>query len=75
MYLESLQCWDHYLFGTIILHSVCFWLIYLLSYADDNMPHIVTDYIDDRIKSLEEASVAFLQWFANNLFKNNSEKC
>ena len=47
----------------------------ITTYADDNMPHTVTDNIDDGIKSLEEASAAFLQWFANNLLKNKSEKC
>ena len=37
--------------------------IEIASYADDNAPYIVTDNIDDLIKSLEGASAALFQWF------------
>ena len=47
----------------------------IASYADDNTPYIVVDNIDDFIKSLEEVSTAFFQWFDNNLLKNNNGEC
>ena len=47
----------------------------IASYADDNTPCIIADNIDDLFKSLEEASTALFQWFDNNLFKNNPDKC
>ena len=49
----------------------------IASEANDNTPYIV-DNTDDEIiiiKSLEEASAALLQWFANDFLKNNSDKC
>ena len=41
------------------------------------MPYIADNTDDEiiRIKSLEEASAALLQWFTNNFLKNNSDKC
>ena len=39
------------------------------SYADDNMPYITVDNINDLIKSLEEVSTAKFQWFDNNFLK------
>ena len=41
----------------------------IASYADDDTPYVAADDIDDLIKSLEEASTAFFQWFDNNLLK------
>ena len=38
------------------------------------IPHIA-DNIDDLIKSLEEASTLSFQWFDNNIFKRNLDKC
>ena len=35
----------------------------------------IADYIDDLIKSLEEASTVSFQWFDNNLLKSNPDKC
>ena len=47
----------------------------IASYADDSASYIVSDKIDDRIKSLEEASAILFQWFDNNLLKSNPGKC
>ena len=35
----------------------------------------IADYIDDLIKSLEEASTVSFQWFDNNILKSNPDKC
>ena len=48
--------------------------INIASYADDNTPYIAVDYIDDLIKSLEEASTALFQWFDDNLLNINPDK-
>ena len=48
----------------------------IASYADGNARYIAADNIDVLIKSLEEASTAFLfQGLNNNLLKNNSGEC
>ena len=35
-------------------------------YANDNIPYIVTDNIDDVIKSLKKASIVLFQWLDHN---------
>ena len=35
----------------------------------------MADDINGIIKSLEKASKALLEWFENNLLKNNADKC
>ena len=47
----------------------------IASYADDNTPYIAADNINDLIKSLEEASIALIQYFDNNLLKINPDQC
>ena len=47
----------------------------IASYVDDNASYIIADNINDLIKSLEEASTAFFQWFNNNLLKSHPCKC
>ena len=36
------------------------------SYADDNIPYVSADTIDEVIKRLETASVDLFKWFADN---------
>ena len=43
----------------------------IASCADYNTPYIIADNIDDLVK----ASIALFQWFDNNLFKSNPDKC
>ena len=45
------------------------------SYEDDNTPYVFADDINGVITSLEKASKALLEWFENNLLKNNADKC
>ena len=45
------------------------------NYADNNIPYLIADNIDDLIKSLKEASTALFQWFDNKLIKRNLHKC
>ena len=47
--------------------------INIASYADDNTPYIVADNTDDHMKSLEEASAAFVQ-YCNDLIIISSKK-
>ena len=44
------------------------------NYGDDNTSYVAADNIDDLIKSLEEASAAFFQWFDNSFLKKNLSK-
>ena len=44
-------------------------------YADDNTSFIVEDNIENVIASLEEATNALFDWFANNRLKSNPDKC
>ena len=48
--------------------------INIASYADDNTSDVAADNIDDLVKSLEEASTAFFQWFDNSFLKKNLVK-
>ena len=45
------------------------------SYADDSMPFIVENNIDNVIASLEQTPHALCDWFKNNCLKNNADKC
>ena len=47
----------------------------IVSYANDNTPHVSADNIDGVIKSLEEASEILFKWFNDNLMKINAGKC
>ena len=47
----------------------------IANYADDNTPYVIADNTDGLIKSLEETSIALIQWFDNNLLKSNHHKC
>ena len=48
--------------------------IHIASYADDSMPFIVENDIDNVIVSLEQVSDALFNWFKNNRLKNNVDK-
>ena len=45
------------------------------SYADDSMPFIVENNIDNVIASLEQAPHALFNCFENNCLKSNADKC
>ena len=45
------------------------------SYPNDNTLYAIADDINGVITSLEKASKALLEWFENNLLKNNADKC
>ena len=47
----------------------------IASYVDDSMPFLVENNIDNDIASLEQVSDASFNWFKNNRFKNNVDKC
>ena len=46
-----------------------FFVISNIGYADDHVPYITVDNIDDLIKSLDEVSTALFQWFDNDGLK------
>ena len=68
--------WDHYCL-TFFLENLFFIVddMNIASYADDNTPHIVANTVDDIIESLEQASDKLFDWFKQNLYKNNADKC
>ena len=45
------------------------------SYADDNTIYDIGDSINDVIASLEGSSEKLFQWFSDNQFKGNTDKC
>ena len=44
-------------------------------YADDNIPYMIADNVDDLITSLEQASNGLIEWFENSFLKSNADKC
>ena len=48
---------------------------YFASYADDNAPYTVNENTEEVIRSLEQISKPFLQWFKDNKMKLNPDKC
>ena len=47
----------------------------IASYADDSMPLIMENNIDNVIGSLEQVSNALFNWLKNNRLKRNVDKC
>ena len=45
------------------------------SYADDNTPFFVGNYLDEIIFKLQSVSKTLFQWFADDQMKANSDKC
>ena len=45
------------------------------SYADDNMPYVTAENLDEVIELFEEDSIKFFQWFSDNQMKANHDKC
>ena len=45
------------------------------NYADDNIPYVTADDIDEVIACLENASNTLFKCFSGNLFKDNVNKC
>ena len=46
----------------------------IASYADDNMPYISANNINEVILSLEKATDTLFKWFIDNVMKSNAEK-
>ena len=47
----------------------------LTSYANDNMPYVVGNNIEELIVKLQKASKTQFQWFSDNQMKSNPDKC
>ena len=47
----------------------------IASYADDNTLYVIAGDINGVIASLEKVSKALFEWFENDLFKTNDDKC
>ena len=47
----------------------------LTNYADDNTPHDTAPNIDELIDSLENDTLTLVNWFNDNYFKMNPDKC
>ena len=45
------------------------------SYADDNVPYVTAENLDEVIELFEEDSIKFFQWFSDNQMKANHDKC
>ena len=47
----------------------------IMSYADDNNPHVRSENVDGALKLLEEVGKVLSAWFLNNFIKANVDKC
>ena len=47
----------------------------IANYADDNTPHASGRNIKEVVVSLEEVSEVIFQWFTDNQFQGNVNKC
>ena len=48
----------------------------IATYANDNTPYIVGDYIDHVISALQNATASLFEWFLDNQMKTtNPKKC
>ena len=45
------------------------------SYADDNLPYVSSDSIEDVIRLLENDSIKLFKWFPDNMMKANKDEC
>ena len=46
-----------------------------MSYADDNTPYVCSENVDVTPEKLEEVANVLFEWFSNNFFKANADKC
>ena len=47
----------------------------IMSYADDNTPHMCSENVDVTLEKLEEVEKVLFEWFSNNFLKANADKC
>ena len=47
----------------------------IANHADDNTPYVTADDLDRVVVSLENASDSSFEWFSDNLFEYNIDKC
>ena len=47
----------------------------IANYADDNTPYVSGRNIEEVVASLEEVSEVIFQWFGDNQFQGNANKC
>ena len=47
----------------------------LTNYADDNTPYAISSNVNDLIESLVNDTSTLIEWFNNNYFKMNADKC
>ena len=47
----------------------------IANHADDNTPYVTADDLDGVVVSLENASDSSFEWFSDNLFEYNIDKC
>ena len=47
----------------------------IANYADDNRPYVSGRNIEEVVASLEEVSEVIFQWFRDNQFQGNANKC
>ena len=46
-----------------------------MSYADDNTPYACSENVGITLENLEEVGKVLFEWFSNNFFKTNANKC
>ena len=47
----------------------------LTNYADDNTPYAISSNVNDLIENLVNDTSTLIEWFNNNYFKMNADKC
>ena len=46
-----------------------------MNYADDNTPYVCSENVGVTLEKLEEVGKVLFEWFSNNFFKANADKC
>ena len=46
-----------------------------MSYADDNTPYVCSENVGVTLEKLEKVGKVLFEWFSNNFFKANADKC
>ena len=64
-----------------IIQSISLWLILIcrgswsMNYADVNTRYVCSEIVDVTLEKLEEVGKVFFEWFSNNCWKANADKC
>ena len=63
------------LFNISVIYSYLLTKTDIMNYADDNTPYVCSENVGVTLEKLEEVGKVLFEWFSNNFFKANADKC